>query len=897
MDRQIVTGAKIFARDLRAHDIKNIKDYKGANWGEKTWRAMFVRAQRLGRVVEGIDIDATRKVGAIKCFVKLSNVANDRESFEDILGSGEKIDFKDPDDDYLVTIGETARYVGQPVCLLVFDDVASFLDAQREKEALSTILRLSKQSTNRADGFESISLMEYAARMFDQDNWPPEDTPTDKWSTITFKDNKGNILKKGRYDPEMAKCLEQHHDQLINLVTTTPAIDVAYLEPDSSLGRVVHRGDGQKVVELIVPTQSHYQDYISLTTRNTIYGYEFELLPCSLGGGFGGRSSSPFPVYAALAAVAGNGIPVRLEYDRIEQFVSGIKRHPSRMETSIVVSNDGTLDAVDARLILDGGSVINLSASVLGLSTHSSSGAYRYKQRAYRGVPLKNSGVISGSMRGFGIPQALFNIEQQIDRIAAQLRRDPLKYREEIVLVSGDTDIDGKILSHPLKNKAVLASARVTKHWQERQLRRLSFLSDPCNKDRSFGTGLAFVMEAYGTSTDSPAAAIHLTKDLVIEVDCFPVRMGQGTINGIEKYLQSIFSGVIIKVNSGKGVFLGKALRAKGDEILRNIDTNAAAKGTFGSIHVIDNLVEIWIRHVWAPELANYWKNAGEIDPKKIQFLDDGTITYEGQAPISFDSVAKSIAESDRASIYGSATFRNTWAYGEFYINSNQAPEPRWLDRLAFGPNSQNLNDIKPILATNVIDPTSKNVLSTQDSPTRSLYASAACMVDVVVDVQGHVELKKVTVVLDAGHRLNDHRIRQQIEGGIAQGIGHTLLESYPSGPLGGQLNINFDHYPLPRVRHMPEQGIETVFVDIEDDEYVLNPVSNNLGIKPKIDPPHRLYKGIAEVSISPIAPAIANAIINAVFNDPVEAHDHRFTRWPITTSDVRERMEIANDR
>jgi CO/xanthine dehydrogenase Mo-binding subunit len=45
-----------------------------------------------------------------------------------------------------------------------------------------------------------------------------------------------------------------------------------------------------------------------------------------MGGGFGGRDHTPFPMYVALAAMFCPGRPVRLTNNRFQQFQSGIKR-------------------------------------------------------------------------------------------------------------------------------------------------------------------------------------------------------------------------------------------------------------------------------------------------------------------------------------------------------------------------------------------------------------------------------------------------------------------------------------------------------------------------------------------------------------------------------------------
>jgi CO/xanthine dehydrogenase Mo-binding subunit len=56
-----------------------------------------------------------------------------------------------------------------------------------------------------------------------------------------------------------------------------------------------------------------------------------------VGGGFGGRDHTPFPLYVALASVFFPGRPVRLAHDRYQQFQGGIKRHAFKMRTRIGV--------------------------------------------------------------------------------------------------------------------------------------------------------------------------------------------------------------------------------------------------------------------------------------------------------------------------------------------------------------------------------------------------------------------------------------------------------------------------------------------------------------------------------------------------------------------------------
>src|SRR5262249_58529708 len=74
-----------------------------------------------------------------------------------------------------------------------------------------------------------------------------------------------------------------------------------------------------------------------------------------VGGGFGGRDHTPFPMYVALAGLFFPNRPVRLAFSRYQQFQMGIKRHAFKIHTQIGVDRaSGKIVAFAADHILDG---------------------------------------------------------------------------------------------------------------------------------------------------------------------------------------------------------------------------------------------------------------------------------------------------------------------------------------------------------------------------------------------------------------------------------------------------------------------------------------------------------------------------------------------------------------
>ena len=143
---------------------------------------------------------------------------------------------------------------------------------------------------------------------------------------------------------------------------------------------------------------------------------------------------------------------------------------------------------------------------------------------------------------------------------------------------------------------------------------------------------------------------------------------------------------------------------------------------------------------------------------------------------------------------------------------------------------------------------------------------------EVAVDVEtGEIWVDRVAAVHDVGRVINPLGASSQIEGGIIQGIGHTLSEERLHDPSSGAiLTTSFDSYRLPTIADVPE--IVSELVDIPDRHLT------NLG-----------SKGLGEPPIVPTAAAIANAIRDATGAD--------VRRLPITREEMLRALREAEER
>ena len=122
----------------------------------------------------------------------------------------------------------------------------------------------------------------------------------------------------------------------------------------------------------------------------------------------------------------------------------------------------------------------------------------------------------------------------------------------------------------------------------------------------------------------------------------------------------------------------------------------------------------------------------------------------------------------------------------------------------------------------------------------------SACGAEVEVDIEtGKVRVLKTVAAVDAGHAIHPKQCGLQNEGSLLSGLGSALFEEmvYDNGQ---PINSNFLEYMLPSMEDHPEE-FQSILVEI-----------------PHPDGPFGA-KGVGEAALPPVAPAIGNAIANAL--------------------------------
>ncbi|TVP77529.1 MAG: aldehyde oxidase [Gemmatimonadales bacterium] len=355
----------------------------------------------------------------------------------------------------------------------------------------------------------------------------------------------------------------------------------APIEPHCAIGLVETDGgpEGPGRVTVYSATQVPHYLHRELARVLELDPARVRVVQPPVGGAFGGKSE-PFDLEFCVALLAmRTGRPVKILYTREEVFYSHRGRHPFHMRYKVGARSDGTLTAVEADTVLDGGAYASFglvttyySGQLLTAPYHMP--AYRFRsRRAYTNKPA------CGPKRGHGSVQPRFAFEVQLDRIAHALGLDPMELRRRNFMG---------------KNTRTVNELRVTSNGFLECLDAVEAASDWRSRFRRlpFGRGLGVAGSCYISGTnypvypnEMPQSAIQLQLDRSGRVAIFSgaSEIGQGT-DSMVAYLAAEELGVpleYVRVQSGDTDFTPVDLGAYSSRVtfmLGNACLDAARK-------------------------------------------------------------------------------------------------------------------------------------------------------------------------------------------------------------------------------------------------------------------------------------------------------------------------------
>ncbi len=200
--------------------------------------------------------------------------------------------------------------------------------------------------------------------------------------------------------------------------------DQAALGPEAALAIPAEDGG----MDLHVMTQWLHVDRHQIAPCLGLPEEQVRLHLAGVGGAFGSREDVNLEILAGVLAQA-TGRPVKIDNTREESFRGHVHRHPSRYWVRHGATRDGRLVNVRVRALLDGGAYTSSTPAVLANAAVFATGPYEVPNALIEATAVYTNNPPCGAMRGFGSPQPCFAYESQMDKLALALRMDPVELR------------------------------------------------------------------------------------------------------------------------------------------------------------------------------------------------------------------------------------------------------------------------------------------------------------------------------------------------------------------------------------------------------------------------------------------------------------------------------------
>jgi len=178
-----------------------------------------------------------------------------------------------------------------------------------------------------------------------------------------------------------------------------------------------------------------------------ITGDRVRVIQPPVGGNFGrGLDLYPIDVIAALLSRRA-GRPVKIVFERIEEFIASPTREPCVIHLRTAADRDGRLLARAARVVIDNGAYVSWGSTTPYVMLATTAGLYRVPAVRFDTTIVYTNNPYSGSMRGYGNLESTFAIEAQMDDLAERLGLDRMEIRRRNATRAGDVNPQGSVIT------------------------------------------------------------------------------------------------------------------------------------------------------------------------------------------------------------------------------------------------------------------------------------------------------------------------------------------------------------------------------------------------------------------------------------------------------------------
>lgn len=506
----------------------------------------------------------------------------------------------------------------------------------------------------------------------------------------------------------------QEADVVVENTYWNSMVSHAPIEPHSATVKVEPSGK----VTIWSATQSPFYIREEICASLGLPDHMVRIIVPQIGGGFGGKLELRAEPIALALALKTNGRPVKLTFSRHEDFIAGVVRAPVLIRAKTGAKKDGTLTAFQGELFWDTGAFSTTGPRVCSKATIILSGPYVIPNLKVDGYTVCTNKQLGTAYRGFGVSEAAYVHEAQMDAMAKALGIDPLALRLKNIMVEGSRGPTGEVFTS-VGIKECLEKSAESIGWNNGPISWVT--KDGKLRGKGLGTFLKFT----GTPSYS-SATLKLNLDGSITIAQGGTELGQG-VNTVMPMMAAEELGIAVeKIN----------MAAVDTENVPPDKTTTSSRLTFhmgNAILLAVNDLKEKLRKLAA---VVWGTDPGAVRIENGILFTEGSDGRLGDKQVKLDEIKKSGLLKAGPPLLGFGSFETSDIWDQ------PDPETSQSERLAI------------------------------------MWFLGANGAEVEVDPEsGLVRIIKVSAGNDVGRVINPVGCMQQIEGGIVMGVGNSLME------------------------------------------------------------------------------------------------------------------------
>ena len=529
-----------------------------------------------------------------------------------------------------------------------------------------------------------------------------------------------------------------------------------------------------------------------------------------VGGSFGTKLDTDIYEFIAIQLALKTRKPVKIQFTREEEFFALPPRQPSLFSIEQGCDKEGRLTFRKVEAILDNGAYTSWGATTPSVMMMPISSLYRVPNVSFEATCVYTNNIYCQAMRGYGNPQATFAVETSMDRLAEEAGIDAAELRLINCNQAGEvTPMRLKITTCPLEE--CIKSVKEKISWGEKR-----------GKRNGRGVGMASLIHVAGGArvykSDGHGIVVKVDQNGDVDVLESGTDQGQGSPTVIAQMVAEALGFRPEDVSMTLGD-TGLCLWDAGTHASRHtfMAGNAAIRACEKAKRQI---LEMAVEHM--PQIVSYKiKKKKKKDPEFVE-------------P---ELEWKLISDPERMDIRDRMIF------------PKDAPDHPYFRMEVSEILTRGLHvgtgDSKVVVGEAFYDPPTEMLDREMKGNYSMTYAFGTTAVEVEVDQEtGEVKILQLLAAHDVGRAMNPTLVKGQIYGAAYTGAGYGLSEEIQVRN-GRVMNANFRDYKMLTAKDVIP--VEPIIIE-----------------EPDGDGPFGA-KGIGEPGLVPTAPALANAVYDAI--------------------------------